>query len=81
MDMLSCSDKVDYNILTQNIISNYLNQSDFVECRFYARLWRDTNADYTDGYCSWPSDKTFRVEKIQNVDFTVINQSTEDLKK
>ena len=81
MDMLSCSDKIDYNLLTQSVLSNYLYQKDFIEVRFYGRLWRDTDADYTDGFNSWPSEKTFRVDKIHNADFTVINQSTEDLKK
>ena len=81
MDYISCSDKVDYNLLTQSVLSNYLNQKDFVECRFYTRLWRDSDTKYTDGYYSWDSNPTFRVDKVQGVDFTVINQSTEDMKK
>ncbi|MBQ8234549.1 MAG: hypothetical protein IJZ36_03085, partial [Bacilli bacterium] len=81
MDSLQANDKIDYNVLTQSVLSNYLLQKDFIEVRFYGRLWRDTDAPYTDGYYSWPSEKTFRVDKIHNADFTVINQSTEDLKK
>ena len=81
MDFMGASDKVDYNLLTQSVLSNYLNQKDFVECRFYTRLWRDSDTKYTDGYYSWDSNPTFRVDKVNGIDFTVINQSTEDMKK
>ena len=81
MDYMSVVDKVDYNLLTQSVLSTYLNQTDYIECRFYTRLWRDTDAPYTDGYYSWDSKPTFRCDKIHGVDFTVINQSTEDMKK
>jgi len=81
MDHLGASDKIDYNVLTQSVLSNYLNQKDFIEVRFYTRLYREPNTKFTDGYYSWNGCDTFRVDKIQNVDFTVINQSTEDIKK
>ena len=81
MDFMSAVDKVDYNLLTQSVLSSYLKQTDYVECRFYTRLWRDTDAPYTDGYYSWASNPTFRVDKVNGVDFSVINQSTEDMKK
>lgn len=86
LDYMMAEDKIDYNLLTQNVASKYLNQNKYIEVRFYSRLYRE-NCDYTDGYYSWPGAPTLRIDRIRDkangkdLSFSVINQSTSDMKK
>lgn len=84
-DYVQAEDKIDYNLLTQNVASKYLNQSKYIVAKFYTRLYRN-NVDYTDGLYSWSGAPTLRVDKIKDEDggdlsLAVINQSTSDMKK
>lgn len=79
------ADKIDYNVLTQDVRSGYLNQSDYINVKFYNRLYMDLTdgseaATRADGF-SWPHTGTFRIEHLEDSDFAVVNQSTQDMKK
>lgn len=82
---IGATDKTDFNVLTSSVYSSYLNQSDYINVKFYNRLYMDLKdggeaATRADGF-TWPHTGTFRVEHLINSDFAVINKSTADMKK
>lgn len=83
--VIDASDKASYNILTQSVLSHYLNQSNFINVKFYNRLHMDLTEDSSeaatraDGF-SWPHTGDFKISHINGCDFVVINQSTQDMK-
>ena len=83
--LIDASDKIDFNVLTQSVYSQYLNQSNFINVKFYNRLHMDLTEDSSetatraDGF-SWNHSGDYRIEHIQSCDFTVINQSTQNMK-
>lgn len=82
--LIDASDKASYNLMTQSVLSHYLNQSNFINVKFYNRLYMDLTggseaATRADSF-SWPHSGDFRVEHINGCDFVVINQSTQNMK-
>lgn len=76
----NADDKVDYNLLTQQARSRMIDQSDNIHVSFYTRLFNPNDFSAADGY-TWPHTGTFRVDELHNVDFSVINQTTSQMKK
>lgn len=76
----NADDKIDYNLLTQQARSRMIDQSDNIHVSFYSRMFNPNDYSAADGY-TWPHTGTFRVDQIHGIDFSVINQTTAQMKK
>lgn len=71
-------DKIDYNLLDQDIRSKYLNQgADYsLEARFFLRWFIDPSMISVDGYSFDNGEGTIRCDEIKESRFVIINQAT-----
>lgn len=82
---MNADDKVDYNLLTQDAHSRLIGETDNIHVSFYTRLFNDEEYTSADGF-TWGSkdeDKhtgTYRIDQLKETDFSIINQTTAQMK-
>lgn len=85
MAQVGATDKIDFNVLTSSYISPYLNQSDYIQVRFYNRLFMNVQdgvepVTHANGF-TYSHTGTYRIEHLVDSDFAVMNSNTSQMRK
>lgn len=78
---MTADDKVDYNLLEQSGYSRLINRNDNIHVSFYTRLANDLDYTSADGYTWGDLTGTYSIDHMIGTDFSVINQTTAQMKK